>query len=213
MSRCLSVVAVAAATSCSASFPAQPTAPRPVALTLAYSSNGTTWPIVVGRSFLLLQAYVIDSDRVYQIPSNSVVWTSSNPLVCTVRPFSSGVGGVFAVAAGTAEIFAVYNGLSASLTAQSQELISGPHLSITVSVSSLIRGPDFATARVDVLSGTNTIVALDVGSAATWTSSDPSVATVSVGRISGLRVGNVEITATYNGMSASYRLSVPPASR
>jgi uncharacterized protein YjdB len=52
-----------------------------------------------------------------------------------------------------------------------------------------------------------------VTAAATWHSSDPRIATVSPGgEVTAVRVGTVEITGTYNGLSGSFRFSVQPVS-
>jgi hypothetical protein len=69
----------------------------------------------------------------------------------------------------------------------------------------MLAGTTFQLAAAAVLTGGG---AQDVTTTATWTTSDPTVATVSAGLISAVGPGNVSITATYQGHAAFIRVFV-----
>jgi len=69
----------------------------------------------------------------------------------------------------------------------------------------MVAGTTLQLVASAIVSG---VGAQDVTTAATWTTSDPTVATVSAGLISAVGVGNVTITATYQGHAAFIRVFV-----
>jgi hypothetical protein len=69
----------------------------------------------------------------------------------------------------------------------------------------MLAGTTFQLGASAILTGGG---AQDVTTAATWTTSDPTVATVSAGLISAVGPGNVSITATYQGHAAFIRVFV-----
>jgi trimeric autotransporter adhesin len=135
-----------------------------------------------------------------------VVWTTSDPAVATVAP----TGMVTAVAPGTASITATLGGKSASIVV---EVLPQPGL-----VALTLNAQDFALAQTDKadLNAQATLVgAFPAGGLVfTWTSSDPSVASVvgagEDGQVTALAVGTATITATGYGKSASVIVTVVP---
>lgn len=208
---CLAALGVAiAAASCTASFPAQPTTTAAASeLAIRYPTTGTslvaaaTPAVAQGNpyftTFFTLDLYAIDTDRVYSIVTDQAVWTSSNDAV--VR--SNGPGRMRIGSAGTATLYAAYGGLVATLPVVVTEK-SFPFLAIRRFEQS--RGSVGLTAEA-ISSATSGPV---VTTLATWSSSDERIATVSQGHVELHAMGNVEIRATYNGMSDSYWISNPP---
>ncbi len=139
-------------------------------------------------------------------PSNatnkSVTWTTSNSSVATV----SG-GTINAVGSGTAIITAkTVNGLTASCTVkvtENPDIIKPTGITLDKSSLEIKSGSTGTlTATVKPTNATNKTV--------TWTSSNPSVATVSGGTVTAVSAGTTIITAsTYNGFTAACTVTVP----
>lgn len=130
-------------------------------------------------------------------------WQSSDLSVVTVHP-SSGV--VTAVGVGTATITVSAENRTRTfpITVSAARTITS--LSVTLSSSSVMVGTAVTvTATATYTDGVSETVT------PTWTSSDPSVASVSAsGLIATLTAGSVTITASYEGQSASAGLVVEP---
>ena len=145
-----------------------------------------------------LTATVIPSDAT----DSQVTWSSSNPSVATV----SDQGEVTAVRAGNCTITATAGGKSATctVTVSTQEI---PVERITLSSTSL------SLKEGDSHRLTATVTPSDAtDSQVTWSSSDPSVATVSdQGEVTAVRAGNCTITATAGGKSAACTVRVQGA--
>ena len=142
-------------------------------LTTTVTLSETAATIEVGKS-KVLTATVNDG--------SAITWTSSDPNVATV----DGSGNVSGVAAGTANITATANGVTANCTVT----VTEPVQQITVTVSP-------ATAEVEV-GKTVTLSATVTGNntAVTWESSDATIATVDAnGVVSGVKAGTVTVTA------------------
>ena len=142
-----------------------------------------------------LTATVIPSDAT----DSQVTWSSSDPSVATV----SDQGEVTAVRAGNCTITATAGGKSATctVTVSTQEI---PVERITLSSTSL------SLKEGDSHRLTATVTPSDAtDSQVTWSSSDPSVATVSdQGEVTAVRAGNCTITATAGGKSATCTVTV-----
>jgi acetyl esterase/lipase len=126
-------------------------------------------------------------------------WSSSNPLAASV----SGNGSVEAVGVGDATIRVTGEGKSA----EAQVHVRATIASVTVT-------PNPASVRINTtgqLGATLRDAAGNVieGGASSWTSADPSIATVSAdGTVRGVAVGTVTITAGAGGKSGSTQLTV-----
>ena len=142
-----------------------------------------------------LTATVIPSDAT----DSQVTWSSSDPSVATV----SDQGEVTAVRAGNCTITATAGGKSAActVTVSTQEI---PVERITLSSTSL------SLKEGDSHKLTATVTPSDAtDSQVTWSSSDPSVATVSdQGEVTAVRAGNCTITATAGSKSAACTVTV-----
>ena len=142
-----------------------------------------------------LTATVTPSDAT----DSQVTWSSSDPSVATV----SDQGEVTAVRAGNCTITATAGGKSATctVTVSTQEI---PVERITLSSTSL------SLKEGDSHKLTATVTPSDAtDSQVTWSSSDPSVATVSdQGEVTAVRAGNCTITATAGGKSAACTVTV-----
>ena len=131
--------------------------------------------------------------------SSGISWSSSDPSVATVSP----AGVITGVGAGTVVITGTVDGVSSSATI---EVLGVTSLSATVPSSTLAVG-DAAAITVSALytDGTSAFV----NSATTYSSSNPSVATVSPsGEIIAVSAGNTTITATIDGVSTSIPLTI-----
>ncbi len=129
----------------------------------------------------------------------SVTWTSSNTAVATV----SDKGLVTAIAKGTATITAkTVNGLTANFTLTVRPVVESVTLSQTE--ATLTAGESFTL--------TATILPGDALQTMTWTSSDPSVATVSdKGVVKAVAKGTAAITVkSANGKTAECKVTVAP---
>ena len=141
---------------------------------------------------LTLTATVLPNDATYP----AVTWTSSKPSVATVS--QSGV--VTAVGEGTATITATADGVSNTCRVEVENRVT------SVTLSSYAEAMD----RGDTLTLTATVLPNDATyPAVTWTSSKPSVATVSQsGVVTAVGEGTATITATADGVSNTCRVEV-----
>jgi len=199
VSKWLAVVAAATAIGCSASFPA-PTAPVALAsVTIRYPANGAN--LAANSESAQFQAYAVDGDGLFTNVTSRAAWATSNPAVLVPLTASTLTGTFFPAAAGTADVRATYQGVVGTLTVT----VRGdqqPYLRI-------LGGPP--RPSVFVFSGGLT---QDVSNVVSWSSSNPAVGEMrpTTGLFIGIP-GNVELRATYNGLSGSLWLGVPPRTR
>jgi uncharacterized protein YjdB len=154
--------------------------------------------IAPGRS-VQYQATGTYSDSSTHSITNAVTWVSSNKSVATVS--SNGV--VSAQGAGTATITATQNGISGS-----QGLVVTSSQVTSITISSTNSSPKVAEATSVQLTATGTFAdgtTQNLTSVATWTSSNPAIATVSRngGVVTGVAPGTVNVTAAFNGIGGS----------
>lgn len=127
-------------------------------------------------------------------PCPSVTWSTDQPAIAEV----DATGVVTALAPGVATVTGTCKGVSATATIT----VNGTTLALSPGALTVPRGARLPfTAR----SG-----ALDVTAQAEWASSDPSVATVAGGEVTGVGVGATVITATWQGGSVSRPVTVLP---
>ena len=134
-----------------------------------------------------------------EITGRTVTWSSSNPAIATV----SNLGLVTGVGAGTVSISALVDGL----TSQGTVVVTSPVVSsVTVSapLTTLTAGQTTqGTAQLRDASGAT------VTGPVTWTTSAPSVASVSsTGLISAIGTGTADITATSGTISGKLGITV-----
>jgi trimeric autotransporter adhesin len=158
------------------------------------------------------QATAIYSDNTSQAVTGQATWTSTKTAVATVTTNGPNRGRVTAVAAGTAQIQASWQGITGSstvtVTAAVPVSISVSPAAVTVAVGSTRQ---YAAALI-YSDGTST----DVTAQATWTSSAPTVASVSTargskGQAKALSAGTATIQAAYQGLTGSGTMTVSAA--
>jgi uncharacterized protein YjdB len=171
-------------------------------------SSASTKTLLAPGSTLQINAKGKWTDGSSQNLNAYATWSSSNTTVATI-----GVAGlVTGQSTGTTTITASYGGQSATLGL----VVEGSSLiSIKITPQNLKLPATIETQ----LSATGTFSdgqQLDLTSAATWTSSTPSVATVSnasnnAGVATGVAVGATTVTAAFSGISATTNLTVTNA--
>jgi hypothetical protein len=188
---------------CEASYPTTPTAPVPLALQLHFAQPLGDASIRGGYSF---KAYVIRSDGAWEEVTNQVAWSSPNPAVFR----SAGSGQFIADNLGASGVIAQYQGLFASvaIVVVDPARLPTPRLSVTAVAPQTGATLQSVSALVPITGSSR-----DVTGEATWTSSDPLVATVATGRVTARGPGTTRITVTHQGMTASYVFSVRPPAR
>lgn len=148
-----------------------------------------------------LSALSVDSDTTYrELHPGELTWSSSNLTVVRV----SSAGSITAVGAGRAEIYATYKTGVGSLSVTVQN--SRPSAFVDI----FFRGVE-PRAPGETGPAVAQIGVRDVAGAAAWASSDERVATVGRGGVvTAVGPGMVTITATAEGLSGMFLLSVLP---
>lgn len=166
------------------------------------AAAGSGGSVNVG-STLQLTATAAYGDGSTQNVTNQAGWSSSNTSFATVS--SSGV--VTGVAAGSPTITATFSGKSGQITIAVSSSVAVTNLSVTAPFSSSPMGAFLPLAAVATYSDTST---KDVTSQTTWSSSTPTVATVStLGVIHGTAVSpSVTITGSFGGKMTSISVSI-----
>jgi len=193
----------------------------PVATLVGLSITPANPPMILVGGTQQFQAYAIYSNGSTTTVTGSASWTSSNAAVASVSsgggPGGAGRGLATGVGAGTATITATYRGQSASVDLS----VRNP------TPTGLVVAPPWASIRVN---GTQQFVALlllddgttqTVTNAASWTTSNGSIASITSGGgrpagtgrglATGLAAGTVTVTATYSGFSDTASLTVTAA--
>ncbi len=174
------------------------------------------------------QANAIKSDGSSTVVTGAATWTSSDATVASVSngggpgPGGGGRGLATGIGAGTATITATYQGQTATATLS----VRSP------APTGLILNPATAAIRVNGTQQFQALVTLDDGTtqtvtnAASWTTSDGTVASITTGGgpggpggpggggrglATGIGAGTVTITATYSGFTAKATLTVSAA--
>jgi uncharacterized protein YjdB len=180
---------------CEASYPMAPTLGGE-SLEVQYRS--TTGPVRVGSS-AAFTPYLVRTDGAWLDVRHSVTWSSSNPAVARVDWDT-----VVAVSPGTANVIATYEGLSGSVEVEVVPNQPQP-------VPPLLIVPAAPDVLGETLSAQAWFTGQNVTTSATWSSSDPPVATVDArGVVIARAPGTVRISASYQGVVAWYVFSVPP---
>ena len=154
-----------------------------------------------------LYAFAVDSDGGYTDVTGSAQWSSSDPRLVNIS--SANLQGRFISINGVGpfRILVTYQGVAGELLItrqpfplQTTMLLSGRAelrgIGATLQLQADVLQPRFER----------------VTNVATWTSTDPAVATVEQGRIAARSIGTTEVRASYQGASRAYVISVLPGS-
>jgi uncharacterized protein YjdB len=168
--------------------------------TIAIAPSNGTIDVGTKRAFTAVGVF---SDSTTQVITPFVTWGSSNMGVATFSTVPQ-LGVATAQGPGTTTVSASATGASGSvpLTVSSATLTG-----LTLPTSGTIAVGSTSNFRVTAQYNDGTSV--PVGTAVTWQSSDPTIATInSIGTITGVAPGTVTITATFQGISATASLTV-----
>jgi trimeric autotransporter adhesin len=182
------------------------------AATLTAVQVSPTNPSIAKGGAQQFTATALYSDFSTRNVTNEATWTSSDADVAPVSNAMGSIGRATGLAEGTTEVTATFLGQKGTTTLT----VTGATISsIQVSPTNLTTpvGVSQRFAATAVLSDNTT---QNVTAAATWTSSDTSVATVSnAGGLRGtatpVKAGTTTVTATYQGKSGSTTLTVSAA--
>ncbi len=137
------------------------------------------------------------------IPGAELEWESRSPTILTVEPVPGGGYQARAIADGEGSLRAIYEGQEVDVDADVRAVV----VSAEVDPSSATLSPG---QSVDV-----EVMLFDAGGSPVtdrtveWASSDAAVATVDdAGTVTAIRVGNAEVTATHEGVSATTIITV-----
>lgn len=152
------------------------------------------------------------SDKSTQDITTSATWSSSDTSIATISNDSGSNGLAQALAVGSTTITASYLSQSGTTTLSvTPATLTG--IAVTPTAPTIAKGTSQQFAAVASFSDATT---QDVTAAATWSSSDTGIATISNstgsnGLAQALATGSTTISALYNGQSGSTTLSVTPA--
>lgn len=188
------------------------------ATTTVTVNNVMGYDLVMSKSTLSIQAESTASLAVYYVTYTNGVETSRTDVTSSAKWKTSmssiamvSGGTVTGVSAGQAVVTATYQSYSKSctVTVTKKPVTYTYALEVKLADSSINVGENTsATASyITYTNGTRTS-AKDVTSSATWSSSNPAVASVSGGSVTAKATGSATITAAYNGYSATATVTV-----
>jgi trimeric autotransporter adhesin len=134
--------------------------------------------------------------------TNVVTWTSSAPTLASVAG-----GKVTALSGGGTIITALFGGVSggSTITVDASQLTS---IQISPPSASIAQHAGTAFRAIGTFADGNT---QELTTFATWTSSQPSVATINLGHATGLEPGTATIVALFDGQVGTASLTVTSA--
>ena len=181
-----------------------PTPPEPVALQLHVAQALVE---ARPRSTYTFLTYILRSDDVWEDVTAQTTWSSPDPAVFR----SLGSGRFMADSPGHAGVRAEYAGFASFMDVIVIDplRLPVPRLVMVTTNPWLIGSTGQAGVTLIPASGGSRSVTAE----AEWSSSDPSVATIDRGRVTAIRPGTTQITASYQALTASYVFSVRPSQR
>jgi len=195
---------------CAGSSSSPSTGSQPIVTSLSLTPTGPSTTVGSTKQFTATAHY---SDNSQHDVTASATWSSDNSAVASVESTGqSNPGLATGVSAGTANITASFSGKSA-VTALSVTGAGPVVTSITVAPTNASMAVS-STLQFKATAGYSDGSIKTVTSSATWSSSDSTVASIqtagqaSPGLASGAAPGNVNITATFSGVSAVTILNV-----
>jgi hypothetical protein len=164
-----------------------------------------------GYSFI---AYTVNRDGAYERVSDRTAWSSNDEgiLRSAGNVSSAGIKSFLAVSPGTPSVTARFQGLEATapLLIVDSSLLSLPRLELTWTSQSVATVGALVGVLANFRPATGSVQ--EVTRAATWSSSNPEVATVDGGAIRTLAIGSTIITANFDGFVEWFWVSVMPRS-
>lgn len=165
-----------------------------------------TAPIGVTVPFVAMGTY---SDGTTQDLTAQVAWSSSAPTVATVSNAAGTRGRASALSVGTTDVGATFGGqaVQTTLTVVAAAL---DRVEVTPALASIANG---TSARFQATGRYTDGSAVDLSAQATWSVSDTALASVSnsgptVGRVSALQPGTVQVRATAQGVVGAASLEI-----
>jgi trimeric autotransporter adhesin len=159
-------------------------------------------PTLAVGGILQAEATATYSDSTTAIVSQNsfASWSSSNVAIATVS--NSGTKGLISgVSNGSVNTQINYKALSAALVTTVSSITS-------ISVSAGIVSGGVGSQALVTATGQNSSSTFDITNSATWTSSNPNIATVNNGIINYISAGTAVITVSYAGRSAAVTVNV-----
>ena len=137
-------------------------------------------------------------------------WSSSNRDVVTVSSQGDGTATLQGITEGTATITARLRSLTATVQVTvTPRVVRLMRLELTPANATVAKGLALQLTATGVFSDGSTA---DLSSTATWSSSDPALATVdSTGLVQALEAGSVQLTATRDGVTGTLAVTVTAA--
>ena len=195
---------------CQSGSPKTTTTSNPVLTSVAVTPPAPSVSIGTTKQFTAMASY---GDGSSKDATASAVWISSDPTVASVQSTGqTNPGLATGLTAGTVNITASYGGVNGTTTltvtgtAPVVTSIALAPTAVTIDVG--------GTTQFTALAGYSDNSSKEVTASATWSSSDSTVASIqstgqsNPGLASGVAPGNVNITASYSGVSAVTTLNV-----
>lgn len=183
------------------------TAAPPVVSLTSVSVTPQTPSIAVGSTGQLV-ATAHYSDGTSTVVTSTASWSSSDTTKVTV----STAGVVTAVAAGSATVSATFQSVTGSTSVTATGGGGGGGGATLMSLTIAPNGPFAYLNQTVQLSNTAMFTdgsTMDVTAQTQWSIADPTIATLSSnGLITGLKTGNVDVTAKYSGLSTTMSVTV-----
>lgn len=173
----------------------------PAAPTLtAVQVSGSSTSVQTGQTIQLV-ATAVYSDSSTKVVTGSASWQSSNASAASVS-----LGTVSGVASGSTQVSASYNGVSSAPTTVTVSAPVPTLTAIQISGSTTVgAGASIQLTATGTYSDKSTN---NISSSVTWASSQYSVAAVQGGSVTGVNAGTANITASFNGVTASTTVTV-----
>jgi len=182
----------------------QPTTFVPGGLTsITISPVGPTIPLGGFQRFVATGSLANNSSQTLA----SATWSSSNPSIATVANDVSNTGSALAVAPGSTTLSACTGSVCGSVNV----MIGQPVVSwITLTPAGTVQLQQGSSVQFYATGVSSNGISEDISSVAQWTSSNPSVATVSsAGLVQAISSGVANIIVTAGGITGTSSVSVP----
>ena len=190
---------------CTAKLPTEPTfIPLAARLVVHFPIGGTKATVGATSGSQQFEAYAVDTNGVWTRVTSQAVWSSSDTQAVVPSP---SVRGSFTYrAAGSYVIHATYQGLQDALPLDVRPAPAYPYLDLQVQSSG---GGAFHSVFLMTSAASSGRQQLSTPQV-TFSTSDPAIATITVGQFVRVSPGNVLVTAAVGGLSDYYWRSVPP---